>query len=67
MGKIIKKEEQRITTDDGREIIRRVTTVLRPNGLYRYPVDYYDATEGAVKITQRERDHLSVPGYKCLI
>jgi hypothetical protein len=67
MGKIIKKEEQRITTDDGHVIIRRVTTVLRPNGKYRYPVDYYDATEGLVEISQRERDHLRVPGYKCLI
>jgi hypothetical protein len=67
MGKIIKKEEQRITTDDGRKIIRRVTTVLRPNGKYRYPVDYYDATEGLVEISQRERDHLRVPGYKNLI
>jgi hypothetical protein len=36
--------------DDGREIIRRVTTVLCPNGKYRYPVDYYDATEGLIEI-----------------
>jgi hypothetical protein len=67
MGKIIKKEEQRITMDDGREIVRRVTTVLCPNGKFRYPVDYYDATEGLVEISQREREHFSVPGYKCLI
>jgi hypothetical protein len=67
MGKIIKKEEQRITMDDGREIIRRVTTVLCPNGKYRYPVDYYDATEGLIEISQREREHLRVQGYKCLI
>jgi hypothetical protein len=53
--------------DDGREIIRRVTTVLCPNGKYRYPVDYYDATEGLIEISQREREHLRIPGYKCLI
>lgn len=53
--------------DDGREIIRRVTTVLCPNGKYRYPVDYYDATEGLIEISKREREHLRVPGYKCLI
>lgn len=54
-------------TDDGRSIIRRVRTILRPNGSYRYPVDYYDATPGAVKVTEQEREHLSVPGYKQLI
>lgn len=37
MGKIINREETVIKTDDGRSFVRRVTTVLRPNGLYRYP------------------------------
>lgn len=67
MGTVISKKETKITADDGRTIIRRVTTVLRPNGRYRYPVDYYDATPGAVKISDRERKHLAVPGYKQLI
>lgn len=67
MKTVIKKQVTRFTTDDGRDFIRRVTTVLRPNGRYRYPVDYYDATPGAVKVSQRERDHLAVPGYKQFI
>lgn len=67
METVIKKQTTRFTTDDGREFIRRVTTILRPNGKYRHPVDYYDATPGAVKVTQRERDHLAVPGYKQFI
>ena len=67
MQRIIKRQLTRFTTDDGRDFVRRITTVLRPNGTYRYPIDYYDATPGAVKISQRERDHLAVPGYKQFI
>ena len=54
-------------TDDGRTFIRRVTTVKLPNGKYRYPVDYYDATPGAVKVSERERESLRIPGYAQLI
>lgn len=46
---------------------RRVTTVLCPNGQYRYPVDYYDATPGVVKVSESERQRMAVPGYKQLI
>ena len=67
MKAIIRKQVSTFTTDDGRDFVRRVTTVLCPNGKYRYPVDYYDATPGAVKISKRERDHLAVPGYKQFI
>ncbi len=67
MGQIIDRQKTNIVTDDGRPIVRRVTTVLLPNGKYRYPVDYYDATPGVVKVTQREKDFLKVPGYKQLI
>lgn len=67
MGKIINREETVIKTDDGRSFVRRVTTVLRPNGLYRYPVDYYDATPGGVKVSKRELEALKVPGYKQLV
>lgn len=67
MGTIINQKETIITTDDGRSIVRRERTVLRPNGRYRYPVDYYDATPGAVRVSEQERNHLAVPGYKQLI
>lgn len=67
MRTIVKRQLTKVTTDDGRNFIRRMTTVLRPNGSYRYPVDYYDATPGAVKVTERERTHLAVPGYKQFI
>lgn len=67
MGTIVNRKETKIITDDGRTFVRRVTTVLCPNGTYRYPVDYYDATPGAVKVSKREKEHLRVPGYKQLI
>lgn len=67
MGIAIKRQLTRFTTDDGRVFIRRVTTVKLPNGKYRYPVDYYDATPGAVKVSKREREALRIPGYKQLI
>ncbi len=67
MGIIVNSEKTHIITDDGQRLVRRITTVLRPNGKYRYPVDYYDATPGVVKVSQREKEHLRVPGYKQLI
>lgn len=67
MGVIVNKQLTRITTDDGRTFIRRVTTVKRPNGKYRYPVDYYDATPGVVKVSEREKEFLKIPVYKQLI
>lgn len=67
MGTIIERQSRRITTSDGQILVRRVTTVQLPNGKYRYPVDYYDATPGAVKVTQSEREQLRVPVYECLI
>lgn len=67
MGKIIEKNETKIKTDDGRELVRRVTTVLCPNGNYRYPVDYYDATPGVVEVTKEELERLRVPVYEQLM
>ena len=67
MGVIVESHKTNIKTDDGNTYVRRVTKVLCPNGKYRYPVDYYDATPGAVKVSDREREHLSVPVYKKLI
>ncbi len=66
MRTIIKREKTHITTGDGQRLVRRITTVLRPNGTYRYPVDYYDATPGVIRVTQKEKDLLKVPGYKQL-
>ena len=67
MGTIIDKKETIITTNEGRRIVRRVTTVLCPNGQYRYPVDYYDGTPGVVKVSESERQSIAIPGYKQMI
>lgn len=67
MGNIIDKKETIITTNECRSIVRRVTTVLCPNGQYRYPVDYYDGTPGGVKVSENERKRIAIPGYKQLI
>lgn len=67
MGTIVKRQITPITTDDGRTFIRRVTTILCPNGKYRHPVDYYDATPGIVEVTKEERERLRIPCYKQLI
>lgn len=67
MGKIIGTKETIITTNEGLKLVRRVTTVLMPNGKYRYPVDYYDATPGTVRITSEELNRKRIPVYKQLI
>ena len=54
MGKIINKTITKIVTEEGISLFRRVTKVLMPNGKYRYPVDYFDATPGVVKISKEE-------------
>lgn len=54
-------------TDDGQHLIRRVTKVLMPNGKYRYPVDYFDASPDVVKVSDKELDNLRVPGYMMLV
>lgn len=67
MGTIVKKEEQYIHTRDGQVVVRRVTTVRCPNGKLRHPVDYFDATPGAVKVSEKELEYMRVPVYKQLI
>jgi len=67
MGKIVGTNETIITTNEGLKLVRRVTTVLMPNGKYRHPVDYYDPTPGAVAITPQERERVRIPVYKQLI
>lgn len=67
MGKIVGTKETIITTNEGLKLVRRVTTVLMPNGKYRYPVDYYDATPGPVRVTREELDRIRIPVYKQLI
>lgn len=67
MGIVVKQQLTNIKTDDGHFFVRRVTTVQLPNGKYRYPVDYYDATPGAVEVSKKEIEHLKVPGYKQFI
>ena len=67
MGKIGGTKETIITTNEGLKLVRRVTTVLMPYGKYRYPVDYYDATPGAVAVTPQELERIRIPVYKQLI
>ena len=65
--KVINIKEQPITTNSGMKLIRRVTTILMPNGKYRHPVDYYDASSDPVLITEEERDRRRVPVYQEVI
>ena len=67
MGKIIDKTITKIVTEEGISLFRRVTKVLMPNGKYRYPVDYFDATPGVVKVSKEEMDKVAIPVYKKLI
>jgi hypothetical protein len=67
MRKVVDKKERKIVTSDGQVFIHRITTVLCPNGRYRYPEDYFDATPGAVKISEQERKATMIPAYKTLI
>lgn len=60
-------EEKPITTNSGLRLIRRVTTILMPNGKFRRPVDYYDASNEPVLITKEERDRRRVPFYQEII
>ena len=57
----------RVVTDEGVMLYRRVTEVLMPNGKWRYPVDYFDATPGVVKVTKDERRKLGIPVYDKII
>lgn len=67
MGNIISKQLTNIITSDGMTLVRRQLTVELPNGRFRYPVDYYDATPGAVHVSKQERERLGVPVYEQLI
>ena len=67
MGKIIDKTITKIVTEECISLFRRVTKVLMPNGKYRYPVDYFDATPGVVKVSKEEMDKVAIPVYKKLI
>lgn len=59
--------EKMITTDEGLKLIRRVRRIRMPNGKYRYPVDYYDATSGAVEVSEEEHERMRIPFYEQLI
>ncbi len=67
MGKIVDRQLTKIVTLDGMEIVKRVTTVLMPNGKYRYPVDYYRVNAGAVEMTSAQLEKVRIPTYKQLI
>lgn len=67
MGTIVGSDKRKVRMDDGNIYIRRVTKVLCNNGKLRHPVDYYDATPGAVRVSSKELEQLSIPVYKKLI
>ena len=67
IGKILDTKETLITTNEGLKLIRRVTTVQMPNGRCRYPIDYYDATPGTVKVSTDELNRIRIPVYEQLI
>lgn len=67
MGKVVNVKEQVITTNSGMKFIRRIKTVEMPNGKYRYPVDYYDASPTPVRITCEERERRRIPIYEPVI
>lgn len=67
MGKIIGSKTTKIITNDGIQLIRRVTTVRMPNGHYRYPVDYYEASSKPIEMTKDKLDKIRIPVYKQLI
>ena len=67
MGRIVDTKETLITTNEGLKLVRRVNKVLMPNGKYRYPVDYYDATPGTVKVSTQELNRIRIPVYEQLI
>ena len=66
MGKADRKITK-VVTDEGLLLYRRVTEVIMPNGKTRYPVDYFDATPGVVKVSKAERHKLSIPVYDIII
>lgn len=64
MGTIIERTKTKIKTSEGDILFRRITTVRMPNGKYRFPVDYYDATPGTVEVTEKELNNLRNPIYQ---
>ena len=67
MGQIVDRKITKIVTIDGVEIIKRVTTVLMPNGKYRYPVEYYTVDDEVKALTKEQLDRIRIPVYKQLI
>ena len=66
-GNNVGTKETLITTNEGLRLVRRERTVKMPNGKLRHPVDYYDATPGAVEVTPEERARIRIPVYEMLI
>jgi hypothetical protein len=67
MRKVINVKEQPITTLSGLKLIRRVTTIMMPNGKFRHPVDYYEASNMPILITEEERKRRRIPVYEEVI
>ena len=67
MGNNKNTKETLITTNEGIRLVRRERVVRMPNGKLRHPVDYYDATPGAVEVSPEERERIRIPVYQILI
>ena len=67
MGKIIETIDTTITTVEGLKLTKRVTKVLMPNGRYRYPVIYFNASPGTQKVTKEEIERRRIPVYRQVI
>ena len=67
MRKIIDVKEEPFATNSGLKLIKRVTTILMPNGKCRRPVDYYEASSEPVLISKEERERRRIPVYPELI
>jgi hypothetical protein len=65
--KVVDVKERLVKTMSGQKFIRRVTKVQMPNGKYRYPVDYYDATPHTIEISDEEQQRRRIPSYTQVI
>jgi hypothetical protein len=66
MRKVVDVKEKVLTTNSGQKFVQQAT-ILMPNGCYRHPVDYYDATTGPVLITSEELERKRIPVYLTLV
>lgn len=64
--KVVDVTDTPIETVGGRKLIRRVETILMPNGRYRYPVSYIDKTPGFRVISREEWQASRIPSHSII-